>query len=172
MHGIIPSVVTISHPVSPAPAPSISRIPFQLYSHTPHSHLAHSAVLPPRVHLLPPTNMRGMQALWLAAQSGHLRTVKTLLSLGASPLKKSTEGVSPFFVGEPISARPNAYILPVGSSPHASEGVSGGRVMCVCVCMCDDCSECFPRFSDTLSFHPFHSSACEEGNADIVRENA
>ena len=44
--------------------------------------------------------------------------------------------------------------------------------VCVCVCMCDDCSECFPLFSDTLSFHPFHSSACEEGNADIVRENA
>ena len=170
MHGTIPSVVTISHPVSPAPAPSISRIPFQLYSHTPHSHLAHSTVLPPRAHLLPPTNMRGMQALWLAAQSGHLRTVKTLLSLGASPLKKSTEGVSPFFVGEPKTyPLVQTHTLWSHSPTHAPRA---SLVSCYMCAMCDDCSECFPRFSDTLSFHPFHSSACEEGNADIVRENA
>ena len=111
------SVVTVSHPARPfsfsIPLHFVLLIPLPSLSST-------SSVLPPRTHLLNPTPMRGVQALWLAAQSGHLRTVKTLLSLGASPLKKSTEGVSPFFVGEPknISARPNAYILLVHPLTH------------------------------------------------------
>ena len=75
-----------------------------------------------------------MQALWLAAQSGHLRTVKTLLSLGASPLKKSTEGVSPFFVGEPKHIRSSKRIHSTGSPAHAPRA-SLVVVLCVCVCV-------------------------------------